>query len=712
MSEHSAVDRVWAEQADGLPLEVVLGELGDVVVVLAPDLRVAGINSTTATLLGVQTEELIGRNAIDLVYPDDRERAAALLERFGSGIEMSRPSIRLRSGDAPTLAVECVARRLERTDGTWLILSGRVEPLLNTEELMDGVGVGIVMWDEQGVITECNNTAERLLGDEHDHLSGSITDLADRLYDLEDSVTVAHAGPRTRHGSARELIDALLGEDTLSGRLGVRDVGGVEHVVEVEVRPVRMRYSRRMAGLLTVRDVTAEHAAHTSLRQRALTDDLTGLSNRGAFMSAVTSALDSQHGDAVGLLFCDLDRFKSINERFGHGEADRLLQGFAAELRRSFAGHLAVGRLGGDEFAVAVNVLDSDQLEGFADLIHTAARRAGSSTLHLTTTASVGTSWSGWKSAEPLDRRRHTAASLIEEADEALRRAKRSGRDRTAFFDAAMRAERRQQTSMATAVRTHLEAGQIEIAVQPVVDPRTGRVSGGEALARIRDADGALLPAALWIEAATRAGLLAEVDEQVITLAADLIATLHDRHEANGRPEVHLPVIGVNLSDTTLARSDLDDWLLTLLAAHRAPVSHLVIEIPETVFPVIRDRAAEALRRLKASGAWVAIDDFGIGYASLAEVRDLPIDTLKIDRSFVVAEPGTPQEAILRASVEMAQALGCRSVAEGVETDTQMELLVELGIDYVQGYRSGAPMDAASFVAHAEAHAGAITGPG
>jgi len=275
-----------------------------------------------------------------------------------------------------------------------------------------------------------------------------------------------------------------------------------------------------------------------------------------------------------------------------------------------------------------------------------------------------------------------------------------------------MRAERRQQTSMATAVRTHLEAGQIEIAVQPVVDPRTGRVSGGEALARIRDADGALLPAALWIEAATRAGLLAEVDEQVITLAADLIATLHDRHEANGRPEVHLPVIGVNLSDTTLARSDLDDWLLTLLAAHRAPVSHLVIEIPETVFPVIRDRAAEALRRLKASGAWVAIDDFGIGYASLAEVRDLPIDTLKIDRSFVVAEPGTPEEAILCASVEMAQALGCRSVAEGVETDTQMELLVELGIDYVQGYRSGAPMDAASFVAHAEAHAGAITGPG
>ncbi|MFM7508855.1 MAG: putative bifunctional diguanylate cyclase/phosphodiesterase [Actinomycetota bacterium] len=712
MSEHSAVDRVWAEQADGLPHEVVLGELGDVVVVLAPDLRVAGINSTTATLLGVQTEELIGRNAIDLVYPDDRERAAALLERFGSGIEMSRPSIRLRSGDAPTLAVECVARRLERADGTWLILSGRVEPLLNTEELMDGVGVGIVMWDEQGVITECNNTAERLLGDEHDHLSGSITDLADRLYDLEDSVTVAHAGPRTRHGSARELIDALLGEDTLSGRLGVRDVGGVEHVVEVEVRPVRMRYSRGMAGMLTVRDVTAEHTANSSLRQRALTDDLTGLSNRGAFTSAVTSALASQHGDAVGLLFCDLDRFKSINERFGHGEADRLLQGFAAELRRSFAGHLAVGRLGGDEFAVAVNVLDSDQLEGFADLIHTAARRAGSSTLHLTTTASVGTSWSGWKGAEPLDRRRHTAASLIEEADEALRRAKRSGRDRTAFFDAAMRAERRQQTSMANAVRTHLEAGQIEIAVQPVVDPRTGRVSGGEALARIRDADGVLLPAALWIEAATRAGLLAEVDEQVITLAADLIATLHDRHEANGRPEVHLPVIGVNLSDTTLARSDLDDWLLTLLAAHRAPVSHLVIEIPETVFPVIRDRAAEALRRLKASGAWVAIDDFGIGYASLAEVRDLPIDTLKIDRSFVVAEPGTPEEAILCASVEMAQALGCRSVAEGVETDTQMELLVELGIDYVQGYRSGAPMDAASFVAHAEAHAGAITGPG
>jgi EAL domain-containing protein (putative c-di-GMP-specific phosphodiesterase class I) len=139
-----------------------------------------------------------------------------------------------------------------------------------------------------------------------------------------------------------------------------------------------------------------------------------------------------------------------------------------------------------------------------------------------------------------------------------------------------------------------------------------------------------------------------------------------------------------------------------------ARLDHLVIEIPETVFPVIRERSAEALRRLKDRGVWVAIDDFGVGYASLAEVRDLPIDTLKIDRSFVVAERGTTHEAILRASLEMARALDCRSVAEGVETDAQLELLLGLEVDYVQGYLTGRPMPAAEFADHALERLGVV----
>ena len=155
----------------------------------------------------------------------------------------------------------------------------------------------------------------------------------------------------------------------------------------------------------------------------------------------------------------------------------------------------------------------------------------------------------------------------------------------------------------------------------------------------------------------------------------------------------------MNFADATLARPDLSEWLFDLLAAAGAHPSGFLVEIPETVFPVIRDRAAEALHRFKASGAWIAVDDFGIGYASLAEVRDLPIDTLKIDRSFVTADPGSGEEAILRASVEMGRALGCRVVAEGVETEAQLELLAGLGVTYVQGYLLGRPMPPEEFLA-------------
>jgi diguanylate cyclase (GGDEF)-like protein len=686
--------QVWTGSIDAIPPAEVLGHLGDLALLVDPAGLVAGLNDTAASLLNLPADAVLGMSALELVHPEDLDAAAELLARFSGGTEMARPSIRLRGTDGPSLAVELVARRLERADGNWILFSGRIEPLLNTDDMIDGVGVGVVLCDSAGVITESNRTAARLLADHTGVLSGSVRSLSSRF---SDPIGADHSD----HSVTVPIAEAL---DTLTPvrrRLGLRAADGTERIVDVEARPVRMRYSGVSAAMMTLRDITDEFHAQLALLQRASTDDLTGTANRSSFMQRVDAALEAPDRTGVGLLFCDLDRFKSVNERFGHGEADRLLTAFARRLLLVSSPSISVGRLGGDEFAVAVHAKSSDDLAAHAEAIREAARTAGLETLHLTTTVSVGTSWSG-----PFldhDGPTPTAASMIEEADEALRRAKRTGRDRTACFDTEMRSARAQQTSMAAAVREHLEAGRVEIAVQPVVDPRTGRVSGGEALARIRDADGELVPAAEWVDAAARTGQLAAVDEQVVERAAGLIADLHSRHR-NGPAASSgqsLPVIGVNLSDGTLARPDLDDWLVDVFEGHGVPLDHLVIEIPETVFPVIRDRSADALRRLKDRGVWVAIDDFGVGYASLAEVRDLPIDTLKIDRSFVVAEPGSTHEAILRASLEMARALDCRSVAEGVETEAQLNLLLGLGVDYVQGYLTGRPMPATEFADHA-----------
>ena len=667
----------------------ILGELGDFVVIIGPDGILAGMNAAAAGLVGRPASEMVGRPAIESLHPAQLESATELLMRFATGHEVYRPSIHLQRADGSPVAVEFVGRRIANDAGEYLVFSGRAEPVLDSEEVIAGIGIGVVICDADGTITESNRSAALLLTGGDDELLGPIGEIG-----------TVFTHPSDEDGSPVEhpLIRALRTRQAVTERLVTTPPEGAARIVEVEARPVSVRYSGPAAALMTLTDVTDRHVAEEQLVRAATTDDLTGVANRSTFMQLVDDRIRRDLHNDVAVLFSDLDRFKSVNERFGHGEADRLLQQFAVEMTEALPG-TTIGRFGGDEFAVAAAISSVDQLDVLAEAIRSAARRASLATLHAVVTASVGASWTGDHAADAATHQtatRQTAAQLIEEADEALRRAKRTGRDRFAFFDHTMRDRRSEQTRMARQLRDHLEEGRVEIAIQPVIDPRDGRVSGGEALARIRDEHGELIPAARWIDAATRAGLIQAVDEQVIRLAAQLLGELHA--EPGDTPSDMLPVIGVNLSDGTMARPDLFDWLTAQLTAVGAPTSGLVIEIPETVFPVIRDRSADALRQLKAAGLWVAIDDFGVGYASLAEVRDLPIDTLKIDRSFVIADQGTPEEAILRAAVEMSRAMECRSVAEGVETRHQLDLMLALGVDYVQGYFTSRPLPHDEFV--------------
>jgi len=659
----------------------ILGVLGDFVVVVGPDGTLAAMNATASDIVGRSAAQMVGRPALESLHPDHLASATEMLMRYASGTELYRPVLHLERSDGSPVAVEFLGRRLATDAGQFLVFSGRAEPVLDSEEVIEGIGIGVVICDADGGITESNRAAALLLDGADAELVGSISELQ-----------VTFTSTAGDDGSAIEnpLTRALRDQRTVAERLLVTPPRGEARVVDVEARPVSARYTGPAAALMTLVDVTDRHETDAALIRAATTDDLTGVVNRSTFMERVDARIGRDEPGHVAVLFCDLDRFKSVNERFGHGEADRLLQRFAREMTESITG-TTIGRFGGDEFAVAADIADVTELNDLAEAIRASARRASLETLHVVVTASVGASWTGDDAAEI-----QTAAQLIEEADEALRRAKRTGRDRFAFFDHTMRDLRSEQTHMARQLRDHLEEGRVEIAVQPVIDPRDGRVSGGEALARIRDEDGELIPAARWIDAATRAGLIQAVDEQVIHLAAQLLGELHA--EAGETPADFVPVIGVNLSDGTMARPDLFEWLTAQLTDAGAPTSGLVIEIPETVFPVIRDRSADALRQLKAAGLWVAIDDFGVGYASLAEVRDLPIDTLKIDRSFVVADQGTPEEAILRAAVEMSRAMDCRSVAEGVETEHQLELMIALGVDYVQGYFTSRPLPRDEFV--------------
>lgn len=672
----------WVGNDAGLDPQLVLGHLGDIAVLVAPDGSIVGCNHVTASALGRPADEVVGQSIFTLIHPDDADLAVEQYRRYAEGDEIFRPTLRLGRPDGTAVPAEFVARRIERPDGTYLALSGRIAPLVNAEDLVDSLRIGVLLADADGVVTRANVSASELLGLAGTEPRGAVADVGGRFFALG-----ATGGPPAEH----PLLVALREQRVVHDRMVLEGADGTRRVVELEAWPVTVRFAEFAAAVMTMADVTDRHEADMEVQRRATEDDLTGVLNRTVFMARVAATVEAlPAGQRLGLLFCDIDRFKSINERFGHSEADSLLAVFGGHLQELVGARGHVGRLGGDEFALAVAVADLSELDVLATRLRSAIRRAGLATIHVAVTSSVGISSTGGPRDEDVPM--VEVGTLIEEADEALRRAKRSGRDRGQFFDADMRAQRARQTAMGRLLRDRLDAGQVEVAVQPVVAADTGRVAGGEVLARIRDDDGALIDAGRWIESAVRTGLIGAVDEAVTLQAAELLGELTRRDLGE------VPIIGVNFADATLARPDLSSWLLELLAAAGADPTGFLVEIPETVFPVIRDRAAEALHHFKASGVWIAVDDFGIGYASLAEVRDLPIDTLKIDRSFVTARPGSGEEAVLRASVEMARALDCRVVAEGVETAAQLQLLAGLGVTYVQGYLLGRPMPAPDFV--------------
>ncbi len=676
----AVVDDGWATAVGGPDLVSVVGAMGDIVVVVDSDGSVVACNPSAARATGRAAQDMVGRSVFDLVHPEDQGMAVELYERYTGGSEVFRPAVRLLSPDGRAVTVEFTARRVDHGAKRYLVLNGRTDPLLDAEELVEGLGVGVCICDGQGVVTRSNQTAARLLGSGQVEPRGPLAELPGTFY---------RSGPGSLMPTEHPLATALATGRRVEERMVLVGADGVRRVVEVEARPVTLRFAGGAAAVMTLNDVTERDAGERELERRATVDDLTGVLNRSTFMSLTERRIDALGpGRLLALLFCDLDRFKSVNERFGHIEADLMLREFAGNLRLEAGRDGLVGRLGGDEFAVAVEVADEAEAEEVAGRLREAIRLAGLATIHVAVTASAGISLTAGPrdAARPMVR----VGQLIEEADEALRKAKRSGRDRSQLFDDAMRSQRAEQTAMGRLLRDRLDESRIEVAVQPIVDPRTGFVSGGEVLARVRDDEGQLVPAALWIESAVRNGLVGAVDESVIVQAADLVARFSGMER--------LPVIGVNLSDAMLARADLEEWLLGVLDRAGADPSGFLVEVPETVFPVIRDRAAEALRSFSARGIWIAVDDFGTGYASLAEVRDLPVDTLKVDRSFVTAEVGSPEEAIFRASLEMARALGCRTVAEGVETEEQLALAMDLGADYVQGYLLGRPVPVEDFV--------------
>jgi diguanylate cyclase (GGDEF)-like protein len=433
--------------------------------------------------------------------------------------------------------------------------------------------------------------------------------------------------------------------------------------------------------------VVIEHSrARDDLTRLATQDPVTGLANRSAFLTEATALLARRprEGSEHVLLMCDVDQFKLVNASLGHSAGDTYLRAAGEALRERLRPDDLVSRFTGNAFTVLaadVPLGDGAELAERARGAFTVPVQVAGHDLRMS--ASVGAAVTG-TSGGALD-------GLLVDADLAMRAAKVAGRDRARVCDADLRAQDRSRTDLVLALRSAIELGETSVVYQPEFDVRSGELVGLEALCRWdRPGQGPVSPAE-FIPLAEQAGLIGALGRQVLATAA---ADLAGWRETN--PAARAVTMWVNVSAHQINDPSLPDDIAELLSRHHLPGAGLGLEVTESAVRTDAQATLAGLHRLRRLGVRVAIDDFGTGYSSLSALKALPVDLLKIDRSFVSGLPhdGSDRQ-IVTAVVAMAHALGLSVVAEGVETADQLRTLEELGCATAQGFLLGRPQPAA-----------------
>jgi diguanylate cyclase (GGDEF)-like protein/PAS domain S-box-containing protein len=428
------------------------------------------------------------------------------------------------------------------------------------------------------------------------------------------------------------------------------------------------------ALVLNTRDVTERHVLEDELRERALHDELTGLPNRALFMERLQHALDRRDPQPLVVCFLDLDDFKAVNDTLGHGAGDDLLTTIAERLSSCLRPGDTVARFGGDEFAVLLEETD------LATAIVVAERildRTAEPT-HLDGTLVVAHTSIGLAPMHDGSR----GEQLVAEADAAMYAAKSRGSHCYEVFDPAMRIATERRARMRHDLERALTGDELRLHYQPIVDLRTGQRLGVEALVRWQHPERGLLAPREFIDHAEESGQIAALGSWVLDTACDAARDL----SLDG-------YMSINVSARQLQQADFVSHVAAALEAHGLPAQRLVLEITETAAVADFDGAIARLTELKALGVQLALDDFGTGYSPLSYLRRFPVDYLKIDRSFVAGIGNSDEDrAIVRGVIDMAHALGLRSVAEGVEDARQRQVLADLGCDLGQGYYWMAPV--------------------
>ncbi|NAT24939.1 putative bifunctional diguanylate cyclase/phosphodiesterase [Pseudomonas syringae] len=490
------------------------------------------------------------------------------------------------------------------------------------------------------------------------------------------------------------MIDELRQKGRMHHReMNGRDKNGAPLVLDVSVEFITLNNTACL--LMNARDIGQLKSAQAQIQHLAYHDPLTGLPNRALLMDRLSQQVSLlQHQNLRGaLLFLDLDHFKHINDSLGHPVGDSVLSVIAARLEASVRQEDTVARLGGDEFVVLICGLDGSleqvthQVRVLADNLRVLLAEPMFLDGHrLQVTPSVGIVLIPDDGLTPAD--------LLKRADIALYRAKDSGRNASQFFHVSMQQAVSQRLRLENDLRLALARNEFHLHFQAQVDCRTNQITGAEALLRWQHPEYGLLPPDQFVQILEESGMILEVGSRILDDACKIGGLLLSQ----GLVSKDRFLMGVNVSPRQFRQSDFVERVEHSLKQHHLPATMLKLEITEGIVIQNLDDTILKMRSLRDLGVGFAMDDFGTGYSSLTYLKRLPVDTLKIDQSFVQDATSDPNDAeIIRAIVAMAQSLNLHVIAEGVETPEQLAFLERVGCYNYQGYLFSEPLPGPEF---------------
>jgi diguanylate cyclase (GGDEF)-like protein/PAS domain S-box-containing protein len=691
--------RLWREMKTsglaGSQAQSLLRNASDGLHVLDHSGHLVFVSDEFCSMLGYSRQELLGRHASfwDADLPP-RELDAKVAAQFESA-SRTQFETHHRRKDGTVFPVEVSGKPLDILGRRLLFNSSRditerrtaqqridqaIEALRESQEI---AAMGSYVLDLQRGTWEGSDMLDRLLGidSRHDH---TIQGWA-ALVAPEDRVMMAEylahevleqGRPFDREYRIIRPIDGALRWVHGLGRLSL-DASG---------RPLQM--------LGTVQDITARREAESKAEHLARFDALTDLPNRTLLYDRLAHAMSASERDQeyCALLFVDLDHFKKVNDTIGHQAGDQLLVEAARRMRQAVRASDTVARFGGDEFVLVLEGLGREPLQAGAHARRVADKvlagisghyELGGQTFYCT--VSIGaTLFRG--SADSVE-------TVLRHADLAMYRTKQGGRNAVSFFETSMQVELAQRTALESELRAALRNHEFVLYFQPQFD-RAGALTGAEALLRWNHPSRGLLLPGEFISLAEETGIIVPLGQWVLDAACARLAAWA------GAAATRELVLAINASARQFAQADFVQCVLTSLRQAGAAPSRLKIELTEsTVLDNLRD-GFDKMQALKASGISFALDDFGTGSSSLSYLTRLPLDQLKIDKSFVDDLPADPQDAMVAQTIiAMGKGLGLNVLAEGVETPAQWAFLMQHGCDAFQGYHFGKPMPVEAFEA-------------